>query len=354
MAKSAKSENVPKGMQEKFDQITAITDEFAKEHLNDEYALLIRQATAALCRKRPSPLASSKAKTWACGVAHAIGIVNFLFDSTRKPYISAKDLYAWFGVSSSTGQAKSKLVRDLLKTSQMDPNWTLPSRIDDNPMAWLVSINGMILDARSAPPEVQRKLAEAGMIPHGPEDVSGESQETSSEKSPKKTSKHSAAKAPPTDAIDRSPDALYVLDVSIIDGPIEDDFIEENPQVTRTIEIKGSQTLKALHQIIFKAFDREEEHMYEFQVGGKGPNDPDARRYELAISGEPSTENVAKTSMNDLDLSVGEMFGYWFDLGDDWWHAIEVVDMKEKAGKGNYPKITNRIGASPPQYPDFE
>ncbi len=56
MAKAKKSENVPNTMLSKFDAIVAITDDFAKQHLNDEYAQLIRFATAALCRKRPSPL----------------------------------------------------------------------------------------------------------------------------------------------------------------------------------------------------------------------------------------------------------------------------------------------------------
>ena len=100
MAKAKKSENVPKAMQEKFDLIVAITDNFAKQHLNIEYAKLIRFATAALCRKKPSPLVKGREKTWACGISHAIGMVNFLFDPSQNPHLSAKELYAWFGVSS--------------------------------------------------------------------------------------------------------------------------------------------------------------------------------------------------------------------------------------------------------------
>lgn len=54
MAKAKKSENVPKSMQEKFNAIAVITDDFAKQHLNAEYAQLICYAIAALCRKRPN------------------------------------------------------------------------------------------------------------------------------------------------------------------------------------------------------------------------------------------------------------------------------------------------------------
>ena len=38
--------------------------------------------------------------------------------------------------------------------------------------------------------------------------------------------------------------------------------------------IRGDQTLEDLHHAIFDALGREEEHMYEFQLGGTGPMDP--------------------------------------------------------------------------------
>ncbi|MBD2260653.1 plasmid pRiA4b ORF-3 family protein [Pseudanabaena sp. FACHB-2040] len=335
-------------MQEKFDRITAITDEFAQQHLNDEYAVLIRQATAALCRKRPSPLASGKEKTWACGITHAIGMVNFLYDPAQTPHIKAKDLCEWFGVGVSTGQSKSKQVRDSLDMHKLHPDWCVSSLVEQNPLAWIISVDEMAVDARTAPREVQVALAAAGLIPYVP----GEAADSEASEA--------EASAPPTETTSRSADTLYVLQVNLIDGPMTDDFIDDNPQVSRTIEIRGGQTLKDLHHAIFKAFDREEEHMYEFQVGGQFANDPDARRYGLkqafsnALSGDTPDGEVSKTSINDLRLAVDEMFAYWFDFGDEWWHAIAVIEIKDKAGKGKYPRMTDRIGASPPQYADFE
>ena len=52
MAKTKKSENVPNAMQEKFDGIVASSDDFAKLHLNSEYAQLIRFAISQLCVAR--------------------------------------------------------------------------------------------------------------------------------------------------------------------------------------------------------------------------------------------------------------------------------------------------------------
>lgn len=47
MSKVSKSENAPKLMQSKFDSIVQLTDIFSKNHLNEEYAQLIRYAIAA-------------------------------------------------------------------------------------------------------------------------------------------------------------------------------------------------------------------------------------------------------------------------------------------------------------------
>jgi hypothetical protein len=100
--------------------------------------------------------------------------------------------------------------------------------------------------------------------------------------------------------------------------------------------------------------------MYEFQFGGKGPNDPKARRYSLAAliaaeSGEGKIQgDVRKTTLDSLNLKKDEAFGYWFDFGDDWWHQINVVSIEDKSPRGRYPRVTNRIGKSPPQYADFD
>lgn len=165
-----KSENVPKTMKDKYQAIVNLTNSFSEQFLNDEYALLIRYVVAALCRKRPSPLATGKVNSWACGITHAVGMVNFLFDKSQTPYIGASDLYKQFGVGESTGQGKSKLVRDILKMNQLDPNWSLSSRLKNNPMVWMLSVNGMVVDVRNMPKEVQEMAFDRGLIPYIPDD----------------------------------------------------------------------------------------------------------------------------------------------------------------------------------------
>jgi hypothetical protein len=169
MPTTKKSEKVPKAMQEKFDAIVALTDEVCNEHLDEEYAQLARQATAALCRKRPSPLERGRVSSWACGIVYALGFVNFLFDKTQHPHMSAAELCAAFGVAKGTGSGKSKAVRDALNMSQMDPNWFRPSHMDDNIMAWMIMVDGLIVDARTMPPEIQHIAYQKGLIPYIPD-----------------------------------------------------------------------------------------------------------------------------------------------------------------------------------------
>ena len=47
---------------------------------------------------------------------------------------------------------------------------------------------------------------------------------------------------------------VYTLDVFIISGQISEKFAKKNPVISRTIQIRGDQTLKDLHHAIFDAF----------------------------------------------------------------------------------------------------
>lgn len=100
--------------------------------------------------------------------------------------------------------------------------------------------------------------------------------------------------------------------------------------------------------------------MYEFQIGGKGPMDPKARRYTLQMGmvdpfeEPPPAGCVTETTIGSLGLRPKEVFGYWFDFGDDWWHQIFVLSIDDTVPRGRYPKIVRKTGESPPQYPDWD
>jgi hypothetical protein len=155
---------------------------------------------------------------------------------------------------------------------------------------------------------------------------------------------------------------LYTLDVWLTDGYMTDEFVEHNPVISRTIEIRGDQTLDQLHRTIFRAYDRWDDcHLCEFHFG-KGPRDRSEDRYVMPFClddteefGEtPATGSIDRTRLDDLNLEVGRHFGYWYDFGDNWYHEIEVTALGEPEPKRRYPRITARVGESPPQYPPVE
>lgn len=159
---------VPKKMREKYEAVTGITDEFCREHLNEEYADLSRKMAAALSRKRPSPLESGRTRSWAAGIIYALARVNFLYDKSREPYMTTSELCEKIGVSQSNASSKSREIWYRLGLMQMHPDWCLPSMLEENPLAWIVEVNGLPVDARMMPREVQEEAYRLGLIPYVP------------------------------------------------------------------------------------------------------------------------------------------------------------------------------------------
>ena len=85
--------------------------------------------------------------------------------------MTTKQMARRLAVSQATMLAKSRIIREGLELVQFDPGWCLPSLIQENPLAWMVEVDGLIVDARHMSLEFQQKAYEAGLIPG----ISGES-----------------------------------------------------------------------------------------------------------------------------------------------------------------------------------
>ena len=170
MASFDRPTSVPKGMQATYDAVMRLTDEVCDRHLNAEYRELARAMAAALCRKRPSPLASGQPRTWACAILYELGRVNFLPDRSTQPHMTLAELRAAFGVSQGTASTKARVIENTLRVRPFDPEWTLPSLRDQNPLTWMAEVNGLLVDLRQMPREVQEIAFEKGMIPYIPAD----------------------------------------------------------------------------------------------------------------------------------------------------------------------------------------
>lgn len=155
-------------MQPIYDEITKLTDAVCSEHLGEEYAELARRMAAALARKRPSPLERGRKDVWAAAIVYSLGNVNFLFDKSQVPHMKAGELSDLFGVSQRTAADKARQIKDILDICQADPKWWRRSKMEENPLAWWVMVNGLAVDARALPLEIQEELVKRKLIPFVP------------------------------------------------------------------------------------------------------------------------------------------------------------------------------------------
>ena len=133
-------------------------------------------------------------------------------------------------------------------------------------------------------------------------------------------------------------DRLYTLEVVLAEGPVSEEFLEKNPDISRTIQIRGDQTLQDLHEAILVAFDRKDDQFYSFHFGA-------GRRRD-------GQEIPPASTVGCLHLRVGRRLRYHFDPEDDWTHDVKVAAVGDPAVGEKYPRVTRRVGESPPQYAD--
>ena len=162
--------SIPQAVRPAHDEIVGMTDAFCRERLDDEYGALCRKLAGVLSRKRPSPLTRGKPESWASGIVRVVGWVNFLGDPSQPHHMRMTDIDEGIGVSEATGSAKSMAIRNLLGIRRLDPEWTLPSRMDDNPLIWMLAVNGFVTDIRRCPREAQVLAYAKGLIPYIPAD----------------------------------------------------------------------------------------------------------------------------------------------------------------------------------------
>jgi hypothetical protein len=99
-----------------------------------------------------------------------LGQLNFLSDKASKPYMTMAEVCVGFGFGQGTAFAKARVITDALHTGRMDPAWMLKSLVDRSPLVWMAEANGLLVDLRDMPREVQEIAFAKGMIPYIPAD----------------------------------------------------------------------------------------------------------------------------------------------------------------------------------------
>jgi hypothetical protein len=156
--------NIPEEFEEVLTKIVELTDTFCETHLNEDYRQLCREMAIAMYLAE-LPIKKGRPAGWASGIVHAVGWVNFLHDPNQSPYMTPAQLAEGFGVSKGTMMTKSKIIRDELDLIQLDPDWCTPAMLEDNPLVWMLEVNGFVMDVRTAPRQVQEEAYRLGLIP---------------------------------------------------------------------------------------------------------------------------------------------------------------------------------------------
>ena len=156
---------VPVALRSRVLEILAITDEACDLHLDREYGELTRELVARLARKRPSPLMRGDTRIWAAGAIYTVGSINFLFDRSQQPHVSGDRLAEHLRVVKTTMSNKAALIRKTLDIGVYEPGLTRRSMLERHPLTWLVQVNGILVDARMLPADIQDEARRRGLIP---------------------------------------------------------------------------------------------------------------------------------------------------------------------------------------------
>ncbi len=178
-------------------------------------------------------------------------------------------------------------------------------------------------------------------------------------------------------------------------------------RVWRKIEMHADQTLEEFHFAIQRAYEWDGDHLYSFFMSGEVWDESTEYRLPEGMTpwGEPMYDekddwpkptpeereqalrvlyggtdmtleqmeadmtkfweemlaeeyqgpgNVQTTTLEELDLQLGQEFMYLFDYGDEWRFKVRVHAIDPKAPDRKYPHIVEAVGAAPAQYPDWE
>ena len=121
------------------------------------------------------------------------------------------------------------------------------------------------------------------------------------------------------------------------------------PGVRARLAAGARQHLTALHDAIQEAFGWCDDHLYSFWIDGEFWGSENA---EFARPGTPDRPaQTADVPLAELDLAIGAKIAYVFDYGDEWRVRL-VLRQQTDADGGAYPRVINREGTPPPQYPE--
>jgi len=139
-------------------QLLELTGAFCAQELDDDYYQLCEKLIKKLGRKRDVPFKSGKIEIWAASVVYTIGSINFLFDKSFEPYMTAEQISEYFGTKNSTVSNKARQIKDIFDMWHFSPEFSTQHMTESNPFNDMVMVDGFIVPLSSIPEDLQEKV----------------------------------------------------------------------------------------------------------------------------------------------------------------------------------------------------
>jgi hypothetical protein len=110
----------------------------------------------------------------------------------------------------------------------------------------------------------------------------------------------------------------------------------------------GGHSLEDLHYAIQKAYGFDDDHLYSFFMDGEAWSDE-----KFTSPHDEEGPHVDEVRVGEIGLFVGKRILYLFDYGDCWRFRVEVEEIRTEGSKPRRPRIVEKKGKAPEQYPDY-
>jgi hypothetical protein len=80
----------------------------------------------------------------------------------------------------------------------------------------------------------------------------------------------------------------------------------------------------------------------------------DAESEYSAPHPDSNAKNAKRARIGSLGLNPKTKFLYLFDFGYEWWHSVQLLNIRQEEPKEKYPCVIESQGDAPYQYDDYD
>jgi hypothetical protein len=123
-------------------------------------------------------------------------------------------------------------------------------------------------------------------------------------------------------------------------------FLLPKKEVWRRIKVSSDHTLSDLAEAIIDAYRFDHEHLYSFFMDGEKWSP-----YKFTSPDEKEGPHADRIKIGELNLRKRQKILFLYDYSREWTFEVELESIEEDKPKPDRPKIIEKHGRSPEQYP---